>query len=127
MTAAQISFNDALEKCRTVVDKSFTALKQRFRQLCHLKLKNRLRAVKFIHACCVLHNLASPEDLHLFEPAPDQRSDPEAVRISQIGIVDDSEPLDCSDEAAITRRDEICHNLALARNSRSKNPVCQRK
>ncbi|KYN15467.1 hypothetical protein ALC57_12309 [Trachymyrmex cornetzi] len=68
LTRAQRNFNYRLSTRRIVAEHAIDVLKQRFRQLYHFKLRNIVRMVQIIHACCVLHNLASIHDLELFEP-----------------------------------------------------------
>lgn len=43
---------------RELAQKCFGMLKQRFPQLCHVRLRNIDTIVNFIRACCVLHNIA---------------------------------------------------------------------
>ena len=95
-------FNRSLSSCRIIVENAFAALKQRFRQLYHFKLRNIVRMVLAIHACCILHNLANPEDLEISElPIEDDYSDPEAFDILQVGH-----------ERGKDFRDELCRQLA---------------
>lgn len=68
LTRAQHKFNKKLSSCRIVIEHAFGDLKQRFRQLYHLKMRNIVRIVQIIQACCVLHNLANANDLRLFDP-----------------------------------------------------------
>ncbi|XP_029173399.1 putative nuclease HARBI1, partial [Nylanderia fulva] len=63
LTQAQRNFNRIHSQCRISVEHGFGILKQRFRQLYFLKLRNMQFIVKFIFACCVLHNLADLDDL----------------------------------------------------------------
>ncbi|KAJ8943221.1 hypothetical protein NQ314_009794 [Rhamnusium bicolor] len=51
------NFNYKLSHCRILIEHTFGLLKQRFRQLYHLKLRNIESICHFIRACCVLHNL----------------------------------------------------------------------
>ncbi|KAF2887671.1 hypothetical protein ILUMI_18503 [Ignelater luminosus] len=43
-------------------------LKQKFRQLYHVKLRSITDTVHLIRACCVLHNLALQDEFHLQDP-----------------------------------------------------------
>lgn len=80
LTQAQRHFNQKLSSCRIVIENAFGCLKQRFRQLYHFKLRNIIRMVQVIHACCVLHNLAQIEDLEFFDPLLDNEyPDPQAI------------------------------------------------
>lgn len=68
LTRTQRNFNRKLSSCRVIIENAFGCLKQRFRQLYNLKLKDIVRIVRVIHACCVLHNMANVEDIEFFEP-----------------------------------------------------------
>jgi len=68
LTRAQRTFNRKLSSCRVIIENAFGCLKQRFRQLYHLKLRDIVRIVGVIHACCVLHNMANERDLEFLEP-----------------------------------------------------------
>lgn len=59
----QNNFNVKLSQSRYVIEHCFGLLKQKFRQLYHLKLRNINDCVNFIRACCVLHNIAIDDDL----------------------------------------------------------------
>lgn len=70
MSATEINFNKKLSHCRILIEHTFGILKQRFRQLYHLKLRNIENICHFIRACCVLHNLCQDnviEDLDIGE------------------------------------------------------------
>lgn len=54
----EVNYNIKLTKNRYVIEHCFGLLKQRFRQLYHLKLRKIETMVHFIRACCVLHNFA---------------------------------------------------------------------
>lgn len=51
-----------LSSGRVRIEQTFDMLKQRFRQLCHCKLKGVEKLCQFVSACCVLHNLADGND-----------------------------------------------------------------
>lgn len=55
---AEREFNTRLSKNRYLIEHCFGLLKQKFRQLYHVKLKNIRDIVHLIRACCVLHNIA---------------------------------------------------------------------
>lgn len=63
LTRAQRTFNQRLSSCRVVIENTFRCLKQRFRQLYYFKLRDVIRIVRVIHACCVLHNIANEEEI----------------------------------------------------------------
>ncbi|KAJ4437592.1 hypothetical protein ANN_17737, partial [Periplaneta americana] len=54
---AEREFNTRLSKNRYLIEHCFGLLKQKFRQLYHVKLKNIRDIVHLIRACCVLHNI----------------------------------------------------------------------
>jgi len=95
-----------LSTCRVIAEHFIGVLKQRFRQLYHLKLRNIVRMVQIIHACCVLHNLASIRDLELFEPpCQDDYPDPEA------NIIENNDEIIPGNERGRILRDELCRQL----------------
>lgn len=106
LTRAQRHFNNRLSSCRVVVENAFGILKQRFRQLYHFKLRNIVRMVQTIHACCVLHNLASTRDVEFFEPPQqDDYPDPEADEIIR------NDEVIPGNECGRILRDELCRQL----------------
>lgn len=90
------------------MENAFGLLKQRFRQLYHLKLSGIERMVKVIHACCVLHNLANGHDLQWLEaPLEDEYRNPV---VNGIHVVHDNDR-DPDIERGHELRDEICRQL----------------
>jgi DDE superfamily endonuclease len=78
LTAVQRYFNRVQSSCRVSIEQTFGIMKQRFRQLFHLKLRGHARIAHFIRACCVLHNIADLDDLQVFieeENVPDEQPD----------------------------------------------------
>ncbi|CAH1380637.1 unnamed protein product [Tenebrio molitor] len=63
LSRAQINYNGKLSSNKYVIG----LLKQKFRQLYHLKLRKLEDMVHFIRACCVLHNMALDDDFPLNE------------------------------------------------------------
>lgn len=111
LTQAQRNFNYKLSSCRIIIENAFGILKQRFRQLYHCKLRNIVRMVQVIHACCVLHNLASIDDMELFEPPHyDEYPDPE-VEINMGNI--DNGPIIPVNQRGRILRDELCRQLIV--------------
>lgn len=58
LTRRQGNFNVKLARNRYVIEHCFGILKQKFRQLYHVKLRSPRFIVHFIRAACVLHNIA---------------------------------------------------------------------
>lgn len=113
LTQAQRNFNRIHSQCRISVEHGFGVLKQRFRQLYFLKLRNMQFIVKFILACCVLHNLADLDDLQYME---DEFEDDEHVDVNALALLnyipaadEDQDPID--DRHGRDLRDELCRQL----------------
>ncbi|XP_036151281.1 protein ALP1-like isoform X2 [Monomorium pharaonis] len=101
-TCGQRIFNRKLSSCRVTIKNAFGCLKQRFRQLYHLKLRDITRIVCVIHACCVLHNMASARDLQFFEPPIDNEyPDVEVRNIEENEVYREY-------ESGVQIRNEIC-------------------
>lgn len=64
---AQKHFNKKISSARVFIEHTFGILKQRFRQLFHVKLQGHERICKFIRACCILHNIGNESDLEIFQ------------------------------------------------------------
>lgn len=108
LTRAQRTFNQRLSSCRVIIENAFGCLKQRFRQLYHFKLRDIVRMVRIIHACCVLHNIANTEDLQYLEaPMNDQYPDMEAQNL-YINFEEAAQ----EHENGTHIRDELCHLLS---------------
>jgi len=102
-----IFLGDAAYPCH-----GFGVLKQRFRQLYFLKLRNMQFIVKFILACCVLHNLADLNDLeHIEQPEDEDNADINAqALLHHVPATDeDQDPID--DRHGRDFRDELCRQL----------------
>ncbi|KAJ8927780.1 hypothetical protein NQ314_019717 [Rhamnusium bicolor] len=63
----QLNYNIKLAKSRYVIEHYFGILKQKFRQLFHIKLRNITFIIHFIRAACVLHNAAIDDEFQLNE------------------------------------------------------------
>lgn len=85
----QNNYNVKLSQNRYVIEHCFGMLKQKFRQLYHLKLRKISDCVNFIRACCVLHNLAIDDDL----PDNFEENVLGEVNVQQldVGIIEDNE------------------------------------
>jgi len=106
LTRAQRTFNRKLSSCRVKIENTFGCLKQRFRQLYHLKLRNIVRIVGVIHACCVLHNMVNERDLEFLEPPlDDEYPDMEA----QDHVIEHE--LYREHESGMDIRNEICRQI----------------
>lgn len=73
LTRRQIKYNTTLSKNRIVIEHCFLRLKQKFRQLYHMKLRNMRTMTHLIRACCVLHNWSLDDEVPNLEeglPAP---------------------------------------------------------
>ncbi|XP_049945149.1 putative nuclease HARBI1 [Schistocerca serialis cubense] len=66
LTRQQNDFNLVLSRSTSVVEHCFRVLKERFKQLFYIKLRNIEDIVHFIRACCILHNIAL-KDTFVFE------------------------------------------------------------
>lgn len=80
------NFNVKLSHNRYVIEHCFGILKQKFRQLYHLKLRKIRDCVHFIRACCVLHNLALEDEMpDNFGENPEEVVDPRPIIIEDEG------------------------------------------
>uniref|UniRef100_A0A182NN07 MADF domain-containing protein n=1 Tax=Anopheles dirus TaxID=7168 RepID=A0A182NN07_9DIPT len=73
LTVTQNTFNERLETVLKRYYSIFLRLKQRFRQLYHLKGRNMNSVVKLIKVCCMLHNLAAAEELEQIASKTDEQ------------------------------------------------------
>ncbi|XP_030745914.1 putative nuclease HARBI1 [Sitophilus oryzae] len=67
LTAVQSNYNRKLASSRYIIEHCFGILKQKFRQLYHVKLRSIEDICHFIRACCVLHNLALNDEFPVEE------------------------------------------------------------
>lgn len=65
LTRSQQNFNVRLAKNRYVIEHCFGILKQKCRQLHHIKLRNIRFIVHFIRVACVPHNIALEDEFYL--------------------------------------------------------------
>ncbi|KAI4468266.1 dde superfamily endonuclease [Holotrichia oblita] len=85
--------NKRLSSCRVFAEHAIGILKQRFRQLYHLKTRHISLLLHQIKACCVLHNLASEDDLQYFEEqkvTSDEEEEDEKEEDNNIDTLNDS-------------------------------------
>lgn len=80
-------------------------MKQRFRQLYHLKLRNIRTAVHFIRACAVLHNIAISDNLQIQEEDVREVEDDNASL--ELGEEEENE----DQQGGINRRNFVMYNL----------------
>lgn len=94
-----------LSKNRYIIEHCFSILKQKFRQLYHIKLKNVADVVHFIRACAVLHNLSINEVI-IEEGIDPPQNDREVV------LNRDDEP-ERDDRDGMAVRTEVMNTLPL--------------
>lgn len=111
LTRAQRNFNQKLSSCRVIIENAFGCLKQRFRQLYHFKLRDIVRMVRVIHACCVLHNIANAGEIEYFEP-PIENEYPD-IEVQNQHIVQQADEILRENETGTHIRDEICRQLNI--------------
>ncbi|XP_066599980.1 putative nuclease HARBI1 [Prorops nasuta] len=106
LTHAQKNYNKKLSSCRIKIEHAFGLVKQRFRQLYHLKLRNLSRMVQVIYSAFLLHNIANASDMELFEPPlHDEFPDPDFRQVHfENEIFSDH-------ENGKRLRDELCRQL----------------
>lgn len=113
LTRAQINFNQKLSSCRITSENSFADLKQRFRQLYHFKLRNIVRMVQVINACCILHNIGNANDMDIFEPPLDDAyPDPALAQYEHVQVAQYEHEEHVQNNTGQIVRDEICRQLA---------------
>lgn len=113
LTRTQRVFNQKLSSCRVIIENAFGCLKQRFRQLYHFKLRDIVRMVRVIHACCILHNMTNMQELEYFEPQLNDEYPDIELQNRQIEM-DENAPREY--EGDITGAqvcDQICHLLSI--------------
>ncbi|KAK9507596.1 hypothetical protein O3M35_007419 [Rhynocoris fuscipes] len=106
LTRKQQNFNVKLAKNRYATENCFNILRQKFRQLYHLKLRNIRLIVHVIRAACVLHNI-SLEDNFLINEEHEAQSNQEQHGFQSEDFEEDE------NEEARTMRDRIASTLPL--------------
>ncbi|XP_071052961.1 putative nuclease HARBI1 [Onthophagus taurus] len=109
LTENQRNFNVKLSSNRYVIEHCFGLLKQRFRQLFHLKLKDISLIANFIRACCVLHNLAVDNDLLVLDDVEDEVNNDIAVQA--VGNIANNEEDEADNGDGIQHRNFIANNV----------------
>lgn len=105
----QQNYNLKLAKNRYVIEHTFGILKQKFRQLYHIKIRHIRTIVHLIRAACVLHNIAL-EDNFIFN----EEFQPQLNQDQHVLENEDYDPDDeVEDEEARAVRDRIANNLPL--------------
>lgn len=102
LTTSQQNYNEALARCREVVDTSHAILKGKFRRLTQIDNTNMALIANMIVACCVLHNMNLLEDDHVEFESEEHRKEPEANEEDE-NVKDDP--------AGIHKRDRICESF----------------
>ena len=67
LSIQQTNYNNVHSSLRIKVEHTNALLKQRFRQLYHVKLRKIERIVAFVKSCCVSHNLCHIGDKAIFD------------------------------------------------------------
>lgn len=102
LSRRQRNYNYLLSKNRYVIEHCFGLLKQKFRQLYHLKLRKIEFCVHFIRASAVLHNLAIQDDFQVREDII-----PEGHEIVGQHVEDEHQ----DDRNGIIKRNEVMNGL----------------
>lgn len=68
LNRSQQRYNVALSSNRYVIEHCFVVLKQKFRQMYHVKLRNIRLICHFIRAACCLHNIALEDNFPIDDP-----------------------------------------------------------
>lgn len=112
LTQRQVNYNILLAKNRYLIEHSFGILKQKFRQLYHVKLRRIEYIVHLIRAACVLHNVCINDEFIVDENVVQDMLPPE----NNMNDDDDEEADDEADVDARRMRDQIVNTLRMARN-----------
>lgn len=107
LTRRQLNYNIKLAKNRYIIEHTFGILKQKFRQLFHIKIRNIRFIVHLIRAACVLHNLALDDEFILNN---DELGNQEVPLENE--VIDIDEDVD-EDVGAQVIRDRIANSLLL--------------
>lgn len=80
LSATDRNYNYKLSHSRILIEHVFRRLKQKFRQLYHLKLRNETLICHFIRACCVLYSLTLNKDVEE-EAVEENQPDPDEANV----------------------------------------------
>ncbi|XP_064487595.1 putative nuclease HARBI1 [Ornithodoros turicata] len=105
LSKAQREFNKKFSATPVLIENAFSTLKKRFRQPMYLELHTVDWLIKFILACCVLHNLC----IDAGDTVPDETEDTEVPGDTRNSMRSDGEAnlTLSSEEAALRRLGEI--------------------
>ncbi|VEN54959.1 unnamed protein product [Callosobruchus maculatus] len=109
LTRRQKNYNTKLAKNRYLVEHCIGILKQKFRQLFHVKLRSIPDITHFIRSSCVLHNLALEDDF----PYEDEVVDPQRNQRQVNREQQQEDDIDRDDRNGIQRRTEIASLLPM--------------
>lgn len=105
LTNVQKKYNKKLSHCRVFIEHTIGLLKQRFRQLYHLKSRKIEFICHFVRACCVLHNMCM-EDIIFKELQENQNEE-------NIGNEADDDENDERNEIGVNYRNYIAAILDI--------------
>lgn len=102
LSRRQENYNIQLAKNRYVIEHCFGILKQKFRQLYHLKLRSIRFIVHFIRASCVLHNVAINDDFAVDNELDPGHPNDNLHAANEDEVVDDARAQDVRNRVANT-------------------------
>ncbi|KAK4876905.1 hypothetical protein RN001_009411 [Aquatica leii] len=111
LTPQQINYNVQLSKNRYVIEHTFGILKQKFRQLYHIKLRDVVFIAHLIRAACVLHNVCINDEFEFDANYVVQNN----ILPPQIDVNDDAEVEDVNIDARRIRQ----HFVTILRPARN--------
>lgn len=110
LTRRQLNYNVKLAKNRYIIEHCFGVLKQKFRQLFHVKLRHILYIVHLIRAACVLHNISLEDNIDI-EPNNVEYNE-EDMHNLEINNDDDGDDEDEDIDARVVRQ-TIANSLQM--------------
>lgn len=109
LTRNQINYNFQHSSNRICIEHCNGLLKQKWRQLYHLKLRDIRTIVHFIRACCVLHNLALNDNFLYIEG--DNNLEANENNVNLYDIQDAAEHANIANPDAVQKRNMIVNTL----------------